>query len=102
MDARLRQVNTAANDLIQARRAAISPECARIIEQVRARCPDAFVGREVAVIGYPALDDRNDIDLQMRIFRRLFRVKRLQPGKATGTAQVADAFGNNSTTFAAI
>ena len=56
--------------------------------------PDAFVGREVAVIGYPALDDRNDIDLQMRIFRRLFRVKRLQPGKATGTAQVTDSFGN--------
>lgn len=56
--------------------------------------PDAFVGREVAVIGYPALDDRNDIDLQMRIFRRLFRVKRLQPGKATGAAQVADSFGN--------
>ena len=56
--------------------------------------PEAFVGREVAVIGYPALDDRNDLDLQMRIFRRLFRVKRLQPGKATGAAQVADSFGN--------
>ncbi len=47
MDARLREVNTAANELIQTRRAAISPECARIIEQVRARCPDAFVGRQL-------------------------------------------------------
>ena len=47
MDARLREVDTAANELIQARRAAISPECARIIEQVRARCPDTFVGRQL-------------------------------------------------------
>jgi endonuclease G, mitochondrial len=37
--------------------------------------------REVAVIGYPALDDRNDIELQNRIFGGSFNVKRLQPGK---------------------
>ncbi|MDT8855374.1 DNA/RNA non-specific endonuclease [Paracoccaceae bacterium Fryx2] len=55
--------------------------------------PPATEGRDIAVIGYPALDTRNDIDLQLRIFRRLFQVKRLQPGKVTGQA-ATDSFGN--------
>ena len=42
--------------------------------------PGDLAGREVAVIGYPALDARNDIELQNRIFRGVFNVKRLQPG----------------------
>jgi DNA/RNA endonuclease G (NUC1) len=37
--------------------------------------------REIAVIGYPALDPRNNVDLQNRIFGGVFNVKRLQPGK---------------------
>jgi endonuclease G, mitochondrial len=37
--------------------------------------------REVVVIGYPAADTRNDIEVQNRIFGGVFNVKRLQPGK---------------------
>ncbi len=37
--------------------------------------------RDVAVIGYPALDDRNNVELQNRIFGGRFNIKRLQPGK---------------------
>ncbi len=40
-------------------------------------------GREVVVIGYPALDERNDVDLQRKIFQ-VFNVKRMQPGKLGG------------------
>ena len=38
-------VRVVAGELLADRRAAISPECAKIIEQVRARCPGAFVDR---------------------------------------------------------
>jgi endonuclease G, mitochondrial len=37
--------------------------------------------REVAVVGYPALDDRNNVELQNQIFGGRFNIKRLQPGK---------------------
>jgi endonuclease G, mitochondrial len=37
--------------------------------------------REVVVIGYPAADTRNDVDVQNRIFGGVFNVKRLQPGR---------------------
>ena len=40
-----------------------------------------LVDRDVAVIGYPAFDSRNNASLQLRIFRQAFNVKRLQPGK---------------------
>lgn len=43
--------------------------------------PDDLRDREIAVIGYPALDTRNNVDLQNRIFGGVFNVKRLQPGK---------------------
>jgi DNA/RNA endonuclease G (NUC1) len=43
--------------------------------------PEELVGREVAVVGYPALDPRNDIPLQNRLFKSVFNVKRMQPGK---------------------
>lgn len=44
------------------------------------RVPEDMIGRTVAVVGYPALDPRNDIALQNRIFKNVFNVKRLQPG----------------------
>jgi endonuclease G len=44
--------------------------------------------REVAVIGYPALDPRNNVELQNRIFRSLFNVKRMQPGKLRDRADI--------------
>jgi endonuclease G len=36
---------------------------------------------DVVVIGYPAFDPRNDIEVQRQVFGNLFNVKRLQPGK---------------------
>jgi endonuclease G len=50
--------------------------------------PADFVAREVAVLGYPAFDERNDVDLQNRIFRGVYNVKRLQPGTLTGRRTV--------------
>jgi len=44
-------------------------------------------GRLVAAIGYPALDPRNDIDLQKRIFR-VFEKKRLQPGRLMASREI--------------
>ena len=43
--------------------------------------PEELAGREIAVVGYPARDDRNDLALQDRIFERTYHVKRLHPGK---------------------
>jgi endonuclease G len=44
--------------------------------------PEALVGRDVVVVGYPARDYRNDFEVQDRVFQRKYGVKRLQPGKA--------------------
>jgi endonuclease G len=57
------------------------------------RAPEELVGREVAVIGYPARDDRNDLTLQDRIFERIYNVKRLQPGKIRGRDTIR-SYGN--------
>ena len=46
-------------------------------------CADAtsdLIGHDVAVVGYPALDPRNDFALQNQVFAGTFNVKRLQPG----------------------
>jgi endonuclease G len=40
-----------------------------------------LIERDVVVIGYPAADSRNDIEVQNRIFGGVFNVKRLQPGR---------------------
>jgi hypothetical protein len=45
-------------------------------------------GYNVAVIGYPAQDPRNDMTEELRIFRSIFNVKRLQPGTLTGLTQI--------------
>lgn len=39
------------------------------------------VGREIAVVGYPAFDPRNDPDEQDKLFDSAYGVKRLQPGQ---------------------
>jgi len=49
--------------------------------------------RTVVVIGYPALDQRSDVDLQNRIFRGVFNVKRMQPGLLRDRADI-DSFGH--------
>jgi endonuclease G, mitochondrial len=61
--------------------------------------PEELIGREVAVIGYPARDDRSDLALQDRIFEQTYNVKRLQPGKIRVREKIF-SFGNlvNATT----
>lgn len=55
--------------------------------------PDDLAGNDVAVMGYPAFDGRNNVDLQFRIFRGSFNVKRLQPGRLKPRANIR-SFGN--------
>jgi endonuclease G len=38
-------------------------------------------GQDIAVIGYPAFDPRNDAAVQNQVFGGVYNVKRLQPGK---------------------
>ncbi|MBI2686885.1 MAG: DNA/RNA non-specific endonuclease [Acidobacteria bacterium] len=42
--------------------------------------PGDLLEQEIVVIGYPAQDPRNDLDVQRRVFDGPFQVKRLQPG----------------------
>ncbi len=44
------------------------------------REPEDLAGSEIAVIGYPAFDPRNDAAVQNRVFNGVYNVKRLQPG----------------------
>jgi endonuclease G len=48
---------------------------------------------DVAVVGYPALDPRNAVDVQNRIFDGHFNIKRLQPGKLRDIADIR-SFGH--------
>ncbi len=41
-------------------------------------------GRKVAIIGYPAASPEHPLDVQQRVFRNTFGIKRLQPGVVTG------------------
>jgi endonuclease G len=55
--------------------------------------PEDLVDHEVVVIGYPALDPRNNVELQNTIFGGVFNVKRLQPGKLRARADIG-SFGH--------
>ena len=55
--------------------------------------PEDLVEHEIVVIGYPALDPRNNVELQNQIFGAVFNVKRLQPGKLRTRADIA-SFGH--------
>jgi endonuclease G, mitochondrial len=52
------------------------------------RLPEDLAGRNIVAIGYPARDDRNDLSLQDKIFRKVYNVKRLQPGTIRGRVTV--------------
>jgi len=54
--------------------------------------PSDLDGREIAVIGYPAFDPRNDAAEQDELFDRRYGVKRLQPGQLHRRADT-DSFG---------
>lgn len=56
--------------------------------------PDELVGRDVAVIGYPAFDPRNDARVQNQVFNNVYDVKRLMPGKLNGRAPIR-SFGKD-------
>lgn len=53
--------------------------------------PDAARPRRIAVIGYPAFDPRNRADVQDKVFRGLYNVKRFLPGLLNGRRNV-DSF----------
>jgi endonuclease G len=42
----------------------------------------------IGVIGYPAFDPRNDPDIQARVFKNTYNVKRIMPGLLTGWIEV--------------
>ncbi|MEZ5935804.1 MAG: DNA/RNA non-specific endonuclease [Alphaproteobacteria bacterium] len=44
------------------------------------RHPEDLLDSEIAAIGYPAFDPRNDAAVQDRVFGGIYNVKRLQPG----------------------
>jgi len=46
--------------------------------------PDELIDREVALIGYPARDSRNDEEVMTEVFRGVYGVKRLLPGRIRG------------------
>lgn len=45
--------------------------------------PETLFEQPVAVLGYPAFDPRNDSAVQNELFKRIYNVKRLQPGYYT-------------------
>ncbi|MBY5586529.1 hypothetical protein HFO49_03375 [Rhizobium leguminosarum] len=57
------------------------------------RSPEELVDSEVAVIGYPAFDPRNDAAVQNSVFHGVYNVKRLQPGKITPRSLI-NSFNN--------
>jgi endonuclease G, mitochondrial len=58
------------------------------------RDPQTLDGQDVAVIGYPAFDPRNDAKVQNEVFGGTYNVKRLQPGRA-GRRDYIESFGKN-------
>ncbi|MES0133605.1 DNA/RNA non-specific endonuclease [Mesorhizobium sp. M0016] len=60
--------------------------------ELSVRAPDELVNTEIAVIGYPAFDPRNDPGVQNQVFHGLYNVKRLQPGLIMPRGSI-DSFG---------
>ena len=57
------------------------------------RNPEEMIGEDIAVIGYPAFDPRNRVDVQNKVFDGVYNVKRLQPGQLRPRQRV-ESFGN--------
>jgi endonuclease G len=62
--------------------------------QFSLRPPESLQDRDVAVIGYPAFDPRNDAGVQNQVFDGVYNVKRLQPGKLR-PRQAIESFGHD-------
>ena len=56
-------------------------------------------GDFVAVIGYPARDDRNDFDAMVKVFGDIYEVKRLAPGSITSFADNDFVFTHDCSTL---
>jgi endonuclease G len=56
--------------------------------------PEDLRGDDIAVIGYPAFDPRNDAEVQNRVFGGIYYVKRLQPGRLNDLARIR-SFGKS-------
>jgi endonuclease G, mitochondrial len=49
---------------------------------------DDLEGQDIAVIGYPGFDPRNNAEVQKQVFGGVYNVKRLQPGKLRSRRKV--------------
>lgn len=81
------------------------PKNANIL-QLSQIAPQALNRNEIAVIGYPAFDPRDDKrDVQHRLFNQIYNVKRVQPGfykarsKARSFGHPVDAVGHDASTL---
>jgi len=52
------------------------------------RAPEELLDENVAVVGYPARDHRNDFRVQDEIFENQYGIKRMQPGKLRNRLRV--------------
>lgn len=52
------------------------------------KTPEELVDSDVIVVGYPARDARNDLAVQDEVFKRIYNVKRLQPGRVRPRAKI--------------
>jgi endonuclease G len=52
------------------------------------KTPEELVGSDVIVVGYPARDWRNNLEVQDKVFEGIYNVKRLQPGKIRPRAKI--------------
>ena len=60
--------------------------------------PENLLDRKIAVIGYPAFDHRNNVDVQREVFKNRFSVKRMQPGLLRTRADLL-SFGKTVSTI---
>jgi endonuclease G len=83
------------------------PDIAILEIEVDGELPDPLLlsdaklasGQEIAIIGYPAYDSRNDPDAIARYFGDIFDVKRLAPGEITQPPNGQHFFMHDATTL---
>ena len=64
-----------------------------------AQPPSSAAGHQVYIIGYPALDSRNNLGVMQRIFNNIYNVKRLQPGEITAILDEKNWFLHDCSTL---
>jgi S1-C subfamily serine protease len=90
------------HDLALLRVQSVSPD-GRVLPDplsVAASEPRDLLGRDVYVVGYPALDSRRNEPEQLRqIFAEVYDVKRLQPGRTVGYSTMYSAIEHDCSTL---